>query len=80
MSFDPNKPATNSPLSSAEMRSQFTGLNQAMLDALNGAIATTSSNSDGVPPLSQGASGSYDSSQMQQVLDKIDELINALRR
>ena len=80
MSYDPSKPATNSPLSSAEMRSQFTGLNQAMIDALNGAIATTSTNSNGVATLSQVAGGSYDSTQMQNVLDKIDELINALRR
>ena len=80
MSYDPSKPATNSPLSSAEMRSQFTGLNQAMIDALNGAISTTSGNSNGVATLGQGASGGYDQNQMQNVLDKIDELINALRR
>ena len=49
MSFDPTKPANNSPNSSAEMRAQLTAL-------------------------------FYDQSQMQQVLDKLDELINALRR
>ncbi len=33
MPFDPAKPADHSPLSSAEMRSQFTGLN-ALIDAV----------------------------------------------
>ena len=89
MPFDPTKPATNSPNSSAEMRSQLTALDadiqqratQADLaNAIAAAIAGTSSNSNGVGTLSQGASGGYDQSQMQAVLDKIDELINALRR
>jgi hypothetical protein len=33
-----------------------------------------------VSTLGQGASGGYDQNQMQNVLDKIDELFNALRR
>ena len=89
MPFDPTKPANNSPNSSAEMRSQFTSLNadiqqRATINDLNNAIANalaqTSNNSNGVGTLSQGADGSYNQSQMQQVLDKLDELINALRR
>ena len=87
MPFDPAKPTNNSPLSSAEMRAQLNGLNQAITDAVNNAnanlaaaIAGTSNNSNGVATLGQGASGGYDAGQMQQVLDKIDELINALRR
>ena len=85
MPFDPSKPADHSPLASAEMRSQLTALNadiqqRATQVGLANAIATTSSNSNGVATLNQGASGGYDQSQMQQVLDKIDELINALRR
>jgi hypothetical protein len=47
---------------------------------LNSAISGTSNNSNGVGTLGQGASGGYDQNQMQNVLDKIDELINALRR
>jgi hypothetical protein len=43
-------------------------------------INGTSSNSNAVAPISQTASFGYDQNQMQQVLDKIDELINALRR
>ncbi len=76
MPFDPAKPATDSPLSSAEMRDQLNGLNQNIAAAL----AASSNNSNGVGTLSQGANGGYDPSQMQAVLDKIDELINALRR
>ena len=43
-------------------------------------IAGTSSNSNGVGTLDQGPSGGYVQNRIQQVLDKIDELINALRR
>ena len=80
MPFDPSKPATNSTLSSAEMRAQLNGLNQNISDTVNAAVAGTSNNSNGVGTLGQGASGGYDPGQMQQVLDKLDELINALRR
>ena len=85
MSFDPTKPANNSPASSAEMRSQLTSLNadiqqRATVNDLNNAIAGTSNNSNSVGTLGQGAGGSYNQSQMQDVLNKLDELINALRR
>ena len=80
MPFDPSKPANSSPLSSSEVRGQLNGLNQAITDAVNAAIAGTSNNSNGVGTLGQIASGGYDPGQMQQVLDKLDELINALRR
>ncbi|MBL9178157.1 MAG: hypothetical protein JNM65_08845 [Verrucomicrobiaceae bacterium] len=85
MPFDPTKPANNSPASSAEMRSQLTSLNADILLRATGsdlasAIAGTSSNSNAVGTLGQGADATYNQTQMQQVLDKIDELINALRR
>lgn len=85
MPFDPTKPANNSPNSSAEMRGQLTALNADIQQRtpqadLAAAIAGTSSNSNGVATLSQGADGSYNQSQMQAVLDKIDELLSALRR
>ena len=47
---------------------------------LASAIQTTSTNSNSVSTLSQQADGFYNSSQLQQVMDKVDELINALRR
>jgi len=89
MPFDPTKPANNSPASSAEMRSQLTSLNadiqqratQADLaNAIASALQQTSSNSNGVSTLGQSADGSYQQWQMQMLFDKLDELINALRR
>lgn len=89
MPFDPSKPANSSSVSSAEMRSQLTSLNTdlqtrataaSVAASIAAAITGTSNNSNGVSTLSQGADGSYNPSQMQAVLDKIDELINALRR
>ena len=89
MPFDPSKPASSTPLSSAEMRSQLTALNADiqqratqtdLTNAVANALSQTSNNSNGVATLSQGANGGYDPSEMQAVLDKIDELINALRR
>ncbi|MCX6840122.1 MAG: hypothetical protein NTX35_20255 [Verrucomicrobia bacterium] len=89
MPFDPTKPANNSPASSAEMRSQLTSLNadiqqRATINDLNNAIANalaqTSNNSNGVSTMGQSADGSYQQWQMQMLFDKVDELINALRR
>lgn len=48
--------------------------------AFANALAQTSNNSNGVGTLSQGADGSYNQTQMQDGLSKLDELINALRR
>ncbi len=50
---------------------------QALLD---GAISTTSANSNTVNPLNMTADSLYQPSQMQDVLNKLDELIGALRR
>jgi len=89
MPFDPTKPANNSPASSAEMRSQLTSLNadiqqRATLGELNNAIANalqqTSNNSNGVGTLGMGADGGYNQSQMQDLINKVDKLIHALRR
>ncbi len=127
--FDPNLPATDSDMVSAEMRSQFNGLKD-LIDAvptitsavvdnvntlpagdpaavtasisggvlhlsfgiptgppgevtqalLDGAIQTTSANSNSVNQLNATADLSYQSSQMQEVMNKLDELIWALRR
>lgn len=53
-----------------------TDLNNGLLNNLS----QCSNNSNGVSTLGQGADGSYNPSQMQDVLNKLDELINALRR
>jgi hypothetical protein len=47
---------------------------------MNAAIATTSSNSNAVVNLNELAEGTYNQTQMQNVINKVDELINALRR
>ena len=85
MPFDPTKPANNSPNSSAEMRSQLTSLNadiqqRATFGDLANALNQTSSNSNGVSTLGQSADSNYNQTQMQDVLNKLDELINVLRR
>ncbi|MEO6755263.1 MAG: hypothetical protein ABIP85_26135 [Chthoniobacteraceae bacterium] len=85
MPFDPTKPANNSPNSSAEIRNQLTSLNadiqqRATVNDLNNAIAGTSNNTNGVGTMGQSADGSYQQWQMQMLFDKLDELINALRR
>ena len=89
MPFDPTKPANNAPNSSAEMRSQLTSLHadiqqRTTINDLNNAIANalaqTSNNSNGVGTMGQSADGSYQQWQMQMLFDKLDELINALRR
>ena len=85
MPFDPTKPANNSPNSSAEMRSQLTSLNadiqqRATFGDLANALNQTSSNSNGVSTLGQSADANYNQTQMQDVLNKLDELINVLRR
>jgi hypothetical protein len=52
-------------------------ISQAQLDS---AISGTSANTNSVGTLGQGADGSYNQSQMQDLINKVDELINALRR
>lgn len=51
---------------------------------LNNAMATTlgqtSNNSNAVSTLALAADGAYNAAQLQAVMDKLDELINALRR
>jgi len=60
------------------------GLAVAVSDAVNLAsnnvLPQTSDNSNSVATLSTAAAANYDQWQMQAVMDKIDELINALRR
>ena len=85
MPFDPNLPQANTPVDAVQMRGQLTALfadlqQRATLGDLGVAIATTSSNSNAVGTLGQAADGGYNQNQMQAVLDKMDELINALRR
>lgn len=47
---------------------------------LSSAISGTAQNPASVSPLSAVADGSYNPTQMQQVMDKLDELLNAIKR
>ena len=60
----------------SQQRATINDLNNAIANA----IAGTSNNTNGVGTLGQSADGGHNQSQMQQVLDKLDELMNALRR
>ena len=91
MPFDPSLPVAHSTNSSAEMRAQLTAL-KAEIDALTAqvaslqaqltaAIAGTSSNSNGVGNLSLTINNNPPQQfEVQPIADKVDELINALRR
>lgn len=86
MPFDPTKPANNSPLSSAEIRNQLTSLKtevdgKATPADLNNAIAGTANNVNGVLDLSGlGISDPPTQGEVQAILDKLNELINAAHR
>lgn len=85
MPFDPTKPANNSPISSAELRSQYISLNddiqtRATNASLEGSINGTSSNSNSVATLGMSISDPPAQSEVQAISDKLDELINSLRR
>ena len=55
-------------------------LNNAMANAINTAASTSSNNSNAVGQMSLSVDPNYNQSQMQQMADKLDELIMALRR
>ena len=91
MPFDPAKPAPGDDLDAVLVRSQLNAL-KALIDAqaaqiaglqnqLNAAIAGTSNNSNGVGPLSLTINNNPPQpGDVQPIADKVDELINALRR
>ena len=87
--FDPTLPANNAPLVSAVMRDQLNALNddiqtRSTVTLMNATVANavsgTSSNSNSVATLSMSADSSYSQGQLQDVMNKVDELIAALRR
>ncbi|MBL9132339.1 MAG: hypothetical protein JNG86_14135 [Verrucomicrobiaceae bacterium] len=54
----------------------FNDLNNAVANAVSG----TSNNTNGVSTLNQSADSNYNQQQMQDVLNKLDEFLNAARR
>ena len=55
-------------------------LNSAMANAINTAASASSNNSNAVGQMSLSVGPNYNQSQMQQMADKLDELISSLRR
>ena len=89
MAFNPALPTDDAVIESGVLRSQFTALNadtqtrasaEDVSIALAAAIAGTSNNCNSVNPLYQSANSDYSQNQMQDVLSKLDDLINALHR
>ncbi len=72
MAYDPTKPVNNAPVVSAELRSQFAGL-KTLIDARPHRV-------DDVDGLGMSANVTYDAAQLQAVADKLDELLDALKR
>ena len=87
MPFDPTKPTNNSPILSAELRGQFTGL-KSLIDTkatptdINNAIAGTANNPNGnVPNLDPGWTPSGDpNADLQWLHDRMVEFYNATAR
>ncbi len=91
MAFDPNKPAPGDDLDAVLVRNQLNEL-KALIDSqaaqianlqaqINAAIAGTSNNSNGVGNLSLTINNNPPQQfEVQPIADKVDELINALRR
>lgn len=83
--FDPTKPANDAPLNAGEMRTQLTALNddlqqRATQAELAAALGSTSANSYAVGTLGMAVSDPPTQGEVQAIADKLDELINTLRR
>ncbi len=70
MPFNPALPQTNSPIASAELRSQFQGL-QDNIDNLREHLNV-------VQPLGLTVSNPPTQAEVQAIADKLDELLNSL--
>ncbi len=86
MAYDPNKPANNSPISSAELRSQLTGLKEQLdqrptMDAVLQAIDQHAAKPcSGVQELEFVIANPPTQSQVQAMADKIDEILFHLKQ
>ena len=83
--FDPTYPPTNALIESAPLRGQFNSLKD-LIDALPtqaelaNVLASTSNNSNTVGSIAMNLDPDYNQNQMQMIVDKLEELIQALRR
>jgi len=86
MPYDPTLPANNSPIVSAELRNQFAGLKElidgmpnftTIDDAIN---SGTANNIATFEPFGGTFSNPPTQAQVQELADKLNELITALQR
>ena len=85
MSFDPTKPANNSPMSSSEVRSQFNGLHsllseRAREDDCVNRLLMCAENPTAVEGMGMVVSDPPTQAEMQALSNKLDELIAVLKR
>ena len=85
MPFDPSLPQENTLIDAVQMREQLNALNddiqtRATSAELATAIEGTSANSNNVSTLNMNAEPNYEQNQIQAILQKLDEVILALRR
>jgi hypothetical protein len=86
MAFNPALPQTNSPLSSAEMRDQLNGLNDAISQCaltidVNDLVFTQTAGPPGtVQPLNMTVSNPPTQAQVQAIANRFDQLLAALNR
>lgn len=81
MPYNPNKPADGTTATAAEMRSQLQALHadiqiRLTQSSLDTAVAGTALNIPQVMPLGT----TFPDGNLQMIADKLDELINALKR
>lgn len=86
MAFDPTKPLNNSPVSSAELRTQLTGLkaliDQCPTDAMmqGHVVNFAAGNCDGVAEMGIAVADPPTQADVQEIANKLDELIHVLKR
>jgi len=75
--FDPTKPATNSPVASAELRNQLNALND-RLTALEALVTGVFSNANSVDTLTATFANPPTTANLEAIRSKLNELISAL--
>ncbi len=86
MPYDPNLPADHAQIVAAELRNQFSGLNDLIADLPTAAnvndtvVSNTPRNCDGVAALAGTIANPPTQAQVQALQNKLNELIAALHR
>ena len=86
MPYDPTKPANHSPIIAAELRDQFAGLNDLIVDLPTSAAMQTQLEAQAAGPcqsvadLNLTVSNPPTQAQVQAIANKVDELLFQLKR